>query len=213
MFLYITINTIRLLTKIYTNILSFCEYFYNIIIIFKEEDMKIIEIILIGISLAMDAFAISICKGLKKSSLKDGVIISIVFALFQFIMLILGCYLGSILSNRIINYHSYFSSILLITIGILMINEKETGELQSKLNWKELLLLAIFTSIDAFVIGISLSFTNTNILLATIIIGIVTFIICLIGYFLGHLFNKKAHQYSNIIGGITLIILGIKLLF
>lgn len=175
--------------------------------------MKIIEIILISISLAMDAFAISICKGLKEVNIKTGIIVSLFFSIFQFIMPILGYYLGNILSSKIINYQSYFSSILLIIIGILMIKEDKINEISSKLNYKELILLSIATSIDAFVIGISFSFIKTNILSSSIIIGIITFIICLIGYFLGNLFNKKAHQYSNIIGGITLIIIGIKLLF
>lgn len=175
--------------------------------------MKIIEIILISISLAMDAFAISICKGLKNIDIKTGIIVSLFFAIFQFTMPIIGYYLGNILSSRIINYQSYFSSILLITIGILMIKEDKINELESHLNYKELILLSIATSIDAFVIGISFSFIKTNILFSSFIIGITTFIICLIGYFLGNLFNKKAHQYANIIGGITLILIGIKLLF
>ena len=175
--------------------------------------MNLIEILLIGISLAMDAFAISICKGLKNNNLKTGIITSVFFSIFQLIMPVLGYYLGNILSNRIINYHTYFSSILLITIGILMIKNENINELDNKLKYSELILLSIATSIDAFVIGISFSFIKTNIFLSAIIIGIVTFFISLIGYFLGHLFNKKAHQYSNYIGGITLIIIGIKLLF
>ena len=175
--------------------------------------MKIYEIILIGISLAMDAFAISICKGLKNNKIKTGLIISLFFGLFQFIMPILGFYLGNVMNEKIINYQTYFSSILLIIIGILMIKEDKINEINLELDYKELFILSLATSIDAFVIGISFSFINTNIILSSTTIGIITFIICLIGYFLGHLFNKKAHQYSNIIGGITLIIIGIKMLF
>lgn len=175
--------------------------------------MNIIEIIFIGISLSMDAFTISICKGLKNNSLKIGLITTIFFSVFQFIMPIIGYYLGNILSNRIINYHSYFSSILLIILGILMIKEDKISELNNKLDYKELILLSIATSIDALVVGLSFSFNNTNVFLSSFVIGIITFIICNIGYYLGNLFNKKAHQYANIIGGITLIIIGIKLLF
>ena len=175
--------------------------------------MKIIEIMLIGLSLSMDAFAISVCKGLIKSDVKTGITISLFFAIFQFIMPILGFYLGNILSDKIINYQSYISSIILITIGILMLKEEKINELDSKLNIKELFLLSIATSIDAFVIGISFSFIKTNIIYSSIIIGIITFIMSLIGYFLGNLFNKKTQQYSNIVGGITLILLGIKTLF
>lgn len=173
--------------------------------------MNILEILLIGLSLSMDAFSISIVLGLKENTLKAGVITSLFFGIFQFIMPIMGYYLGNILSNKIIDYHAFFSSFLLIIIGILMINEKNTNT-NSKLNFKELILLSIATSIDAFVIGISFSFLQIHIFLSSSIIGIITFMMCFLGYTLGHLFNKKAHQYANIIGGITLILIGIKLL-
>ncbi len=175
--------------------------------------MQIIELLLIGLSLAMDAFSVSICKGLNNFNIKNGLIISFTFALFQFVMPITGYYLGSILSNKIIIYHSYFSSILLIIIGILMLRDNTINEIDNSLKYSELWLLAIATSIDAFVIGISFSFIDNKIILSSTVIGIITFILCLIGYFLGNLFNKKYHQYSNYIGGITLIILGIKSLF
>ena len=175
--------------------------------------MNIIEIILIAVSLSMDAFTISICKGIKNSSIKVGFITTTFFAIFQFIMPIIGFYIGNAISNKIINYHSYFSSILLIIIGILMIKEDKIDDINDKLNFKELILLSIATSIDALVIGLSFSFNNTNIFLSSTIIGIITFIICNIGYYLGNLLNKKIHQYSGLIGGITLIIIGIKILF
>lgn len=175
--------------------------------------MNTIELILIGLSLSMDAFTISICKGIKHTCFKDGLIITSFFAIFQFIMPVIGFYLGNIISSRIINYHSYFSSILLIIIGILMIKEDKLEIIDNKLNYKELILLSIATSIDALVIGLSFSFNNTNIFLSATIIGIITFITCNLGYYLGNLFHKKIHQYSGLIGGITLIIIGIKLLF
>lgn len=175
--------------------------------------MNIIEIILIAVSLSMDAFTISICKGIKNSGIKVGFITTTFFAIFQFIMPIIGFYIGNAISNKIINYHSYFSSILLIIIGILMIKEDKIDDINDKLNFKELILLSIATSIDALVIGLSFSFNNTNIFLSSTIIGIITFIICNIGYYLGNLLNKKIHQYSGLIGGITLIIIGIKILF
>ena len=175
--------------------------------------MNIIEILLIGISLSMDAFTISICKGLKNSSIQIGLITTLSFAIFQFSMPIIGYYLGNILSSRIINYHSYFSSILLIILGILMIKEEKLNEVNNKLDYKELILLSIATSIDALIVGLSFSFNHTNIFLSSTIIGIITFIVCNIGFNLGKILNKKIHQYGNIIGGITLIIIGIKLLF
>lgn len=157
----------------------------------------------------MDAFSISIIMGLKNQRKKIGIITSFSFGLFQFIMPILGFYLGNILSDRIINYHAYLASFILIIIGILMLREEKYVE-DTKLNFKELFLLSLATSIDAFIVGISFSFTNIHIFMAAIIIGIITFILCLMGYYLGYIFNQKAQRYTNIIGGLTLIILGIK---
>lgn len=173
--------------------------------------MNLLEIILIGISLAMDAFTISVCIGLQNNKIQSGIISSLFFGIFQFIMPILGFYLGNIFTNKIINYNPYVATILLITIGILMLKEKNDNYFD-KLNLKDLFLLSIATSIDALVIGISFSFFKTNILISSLIIGIITFIICLIGFYLGNLFNKKVGKYSNFIGGITLIILGVKFL-
>ena len=173
--------------------------------------MNIIEILLIGLSLSMDAFSLSIVMSIKNNSLLNGLTVSLFFGIFQFLMPILGFYLGNVLSQRILNYHGYLSSLLLLCIGILILTEKSNNE-HTTLNIKELFILSIATSIDAFIVGISFSFLDTNIFLSSIIIGIITFVICSIGYFLGHLFSKKIHQYANIIGGITLIILSIKIL-
>ena len=172
--------------------------------------MNKLEIILIGLSLAMDAFMISICKGIKTKDIKSGLITVSSFALFQFLTPIIGYYFGSILNNRLFNYQNYLASFLLIIIGILLVKEDKITEVTNKLDYKELIILSIATSIDALIIGISFSFSNTNIFISSLIIGIITFIICNLGYFLGNLFNKKIHQYANIIGGITLILIGIK---
>ena len=161
----------------------------------------------------MDAMTISICYGIKNNKIKDGLITILSFSLFQFFMPILGFYFGNMISNRIINYHSYFSSIILIIIGILLLKEDKINEVNDKLKYSELFFLSIATSIDALVIGISFSFLQTNIFLSSIIIGLITFIMCFIGFYLGNLLNIKAHQYANYIGGITLIIIGINLLF
>ena len=174
--------------------------------------MSILEIILIGLSLSMDAFSISIVTGLKNSDKKNGIITSLFFGLFQFSMPILGFLLGNLLTDRIINYHTYFSIILLLIIGIMMLTEKNNDIGKYHLSFKELVFLSIATSIDALVIGISFSFLKINIVSSSVIIGIITFVVCYIGYFLGHLFNKKAHQYANYIGGITLIFLAFKML-
>ena len=173
--------------------------------------MNTFEIILTALSLGMDAFTISICKGLSNNRIKNGFIIALFFGLFQFFMPILGYYLSNIFNEKIINYNPYISMILLLVIGILMIKEKNDENFDNNIKLGEMILLSIATSIDALVIGISFSFLKVNITTSSIIIGIITFIMCFIGYFLGHLFNKKVGTYSNLIGGITLIIIGIKI--
>ena len=173
--------------------------------------MNILELFLTGISLALDAFTISICKGLANNKKKDGIIIPFFFGLFQFIMPILGYYIGNIFSEKIIYFNPYISMILLVTIGILMLTEKNDNDISTNLKMSELFFLAIATSIDALVIGISFSFLKIHILSSSILIGIITFIMCLLGYYLGNFFNKKIGKYSNLIGGIIIILLGIKI--
>ena len=173
--------------------------------------MNIFELILTGISLAMDAFTISICKGLVNPRKKHGFIISFFFGFFQFIMPIIGFYIGNVFSEKIIYYNPFISMILLITIGILMIKEKNDNFLANKLKFFELIMLSIATSIDALIVGISFSFLKNNIFTSSIIIGSITFILCFIGYFLGNLLNKKISCYANIIGGITLILIALKI--
>jgi len=172
--------------------------------------MNIIELILTGISLAMDAFAVCICKGIKSRKKSIGLMLILSFSFFQTVMPIIGFYLGNIFTEKIIKYNPFISTILLITIGLLMFKEDSNMDYSENLKISEILILSFATSIDALVIGISFSFFKNNIIFSSIIIGIITLIICSIGFFLGHLFNKKLSLYSNKIGGITLIIIGIK---
>lgn len=173
--------------------------------------MNILELLLTGISLALDAFTISICKGLSNNKKKDGIIISFFFGLFQFIMPIIGNYIGNVFNEKIIYFNPYISIILLIIIGILMLTEKNDNVIPTSLKFGELFLLSIATSIDALVIGISFSFLKIDILSSSILIGIITFIMCILGYYLGNYFNKKIGKYSNLISGIIIILLGIKI--
>lgn len=175
--------------------------------------MSIIELFLTSLSLSMDAFAVSICKGLtnKKNKLKNSIIISLSFGIFQGLMPLIGYYLGNFLSDKIVKYDHYIALILLTLIGISMIKEsKETDELSHKTNFQEIIILSIATSIDALVIGITLSFLKVNIFTSISFIGIITLIICFIGYHLGNIIGNKINKYSRILGGITLILIGIK---
>ena len=176
--------------------------------------MSLIELFLTGLSLSMDAFAVSICKGLtnNKSKLKKGLIISLSFGFFQALMPLLGYFLGDILSEQIIKYDHYIALILLSIIGISMIKESIIKEeYDQSINFKEIIILSIATSIDSLVVGITLSFLKVNITTSTLTIGLINFIMCFIGYFIGNIVGNKLNKYSKIFGGITLIIIGIKI--
>jgi len=176
--------------------------------------MSMIELFLTSLSLSMDAFATSICKGLncKKNKIKNGIIISLSFGIFQAIMPLFGYYLGNIMSDKIIKYDHYIALILLTIIGISMIRETEqNNDISTKINVKEIIILSIATSIDALVIGITLSLLNVNILISVIIIGVITTIVCFLGFYLGNIIGDKMNKYSKILGGIILIVIGIKI--
>ena len=176
--------------------------------------MNIIDIILIAISLSMDAFAVSICKGItiQNNRLHKSLVIAIFFGLFQAIMPILGYKFGSIFN--IANIDHWISFIILSIIGFKMMRDAIIKEdnIDDKLDIKTLILLSIATSIDAFIIGISFSFLHVNIYLSITIIGIITFILCFIGSYLSSKINNNSRNYQ-IVGGLTLFAIGLKILF
>ena len=179
--------------------------------------MQIFEIILIGISLAMDAFAISVCKGLsmKEVKLNKVLIISTYFGIFQMIMPIIGFYIGTAFNEIIQNIDHWIAFSLLLSIGINMIKEsfKENKEEKNdKTDVKTMIILAIATSIDALAVGIAFAFLERNILFLAAIIGAITFILCTIGVKLGNKFTNKIQNKAEILGGVVLIIIGLKIL-
>ena len=177
--------------------------------------MKLFELILISLSLAMDAFSVSICKGLSmKYKFKRNIfIISLSFSLFQMLMPLLGYFLGSRLNAYFLNFNHIIAFFILTIIGINMIKESYTkNDINIGLNIKELLGLSIATSIDAMAVGITFSFFKVNIPLAIILIGIITFILSFIGVILGKYIGKKFEKKSEIFGGLVLILLGLKFL-
>ena len=177
--------------------------------------MKIIEIILISLSLATDAFAVSICKGIviKKNKLKKSIIISSYFGIFQLLMTLIGYLFGSLFSSYIINMSYIVSFILLLIIGIDMIVESlNNKEYKDEIRFSEMFFLSLATSIDALVIGLTFSLFDTNIILNIILIGIITFILSFIGVMFGIKIKKIVKFNSSLLGGIVLIIIGIKIL-
>jgi putative Mn2+ efflux pump MntP len=185
--------------------------------------MKLFEIFLTGIALAMDAFAVSICKGIKMKKLKAShlVIIAVFFGGFQMLMPLIGWLLGSQLVQYIEKFDHWIAFGLLAFIGVKMAIEsfkKEEDECDcckdaDKLDLKELFVLAIATSIDALAVGITFAlYPDVNIVSAISVIGIVTFVICSGGVLIGHKFGAKFKSKAEFLGGIVLVIIGLKLL-
>ena len=177
--------------------------------------MSSIEILLIGIGLSMDAFAVSVCKGLsvKKLSIKNILLCGVWFGVFQALMPFIGYCLGSTLSGLVNSIDHWIAFILLAFIGINMIKESFEEEKQNDdFSWKTMLMLAIATAIDALAVGVTFSFESINIFMAISIIGLTTFIIASAGVYIGHVFGNKYEQKAQITGGIILILIGIKIL-
>lgn len=180
--------------------------------------MNVFEIFILGMALSMDAFAVAICKGmaLKKTTARDLIIIGGYFGLFQAIMPMLGYLIGKSFQEIIAHYDHWIAFALLVVIGINMIREAITennDESSIKLKHKEMIVLAVATSIDAFVVGITFAFLNVNIIKASVIIGITTFIMSTIGVKMGKICGEKYGKNAEIIGGIILIALAIKIVF
>ena len=179
--------------------------------------MGIFEIILIGIGLSMDAVAVSMSNGMVYKNIGKDKFISmpIFFGVFQGLMPLLGFYAGSLFSNFISKYSGIVTLIVLGIIGGKMIKdgffpEDEGEESYSSLTYKVLLLQAIGTSIDAFAVGVSFCAEGTNILLASPIIVITTLICSTIAVYLGKKFGNLLGDKAQILGGVILVIIGIK---
>lgn len=178
--------------------------------------MSLIGIVSLGLSLSMDAFAVSICKGMstKETKIKNGIIIGLYFGFFQALMPTIGYFLGKVFYTKISSIDHWIIFGLLLIIGTGMIREsfdKETKE-NSNLDFITLLLLAIATSIDAFAAGITLALLKVNVLLSVTIIGIITFILSIFGYLEGNKLGEKYGSRAELIGGLILILLGTKIL-
>lgn len=177
--------------------------------------MDILELILIGFSLAMDAFSVALCKGLtiKTREYKKSLIIALYFGIFQSIMPLIGYFLGKNFQNIIVNIDHYIVFFLLLIIGTNMIIEsKESCDIDNKINFKIMLPLALATSVDALAVGIGFAFLKVNIYISIAIIGIITFILSYLAVNIGCVFGNKLEKKSQIAGGIILILLGIKIL-
>lgn len=181
--------------------------------------MGITELLLISVGLAMDAFSVSVCKGLsmKKLDLKGGVITALFFGAFQAFMPVIGYFLGSRFADFISSFSHWVSFGLLAVIGGKMMIEAIKGgddesENEYRLNIKELFVLAVATSIDALAVGIVFAAEKTPVITSVTIIGVVTFLLSFAGVYIGHRFGSKYEKKAELAGGAILIIIGVKLL-
>ena len=182
----------------------------------------LVEFLLLGVGLAMDAFAVSICKGLamRKVNKKQAVIIALFFGGFQAIMPVIGWLLCKGFQTYIESFDHWIAFALLAFIGVKMIietlREKEDDvvieEMDPPLDMKEMLMLAIATSIDALAVGISLAALDRPIVESAAIIGVVTFVISIIGVYIGKFFGNRYKKRAELTGGIILVLIGVKIL-
>ena len=199
--------------------------------------MNLITIILTGFALAMDAFAVSVTKGmtLKNLTKKMAIKIALFFGVFQAAMPLIGWILGISFEGYIKSIDHWVALILLSILGGKMIHEfyenrkeakdsnkeavsevsttldKEYNAKHESLSNKELTSLAIATSIDALAVGISFAFLNVNIVSSSLIIGVITFVVCFIGVIAGKKIGGLFKDYAELVGGVILILIGINI--
>ena len=184
--------------------------------------MGIIELLLISVGLAMDAFAVSVCKGLNMSKInyKNAGIIALFFGAFQGFMPLIGYFLGTRFQRYIQSIDHWIAFGLLVFIGGQMIfevfkgGEEALDEDGDKLQLKQLVILAIATSIDALAVGITFALLDggVGIITSVLMIGIVTFIISFMGVIIGNRFGNKYESKAQLAGGIILVLIGLKIL-
>lgn len=183
--------------------------------------MGIIEVLGLGVALSMDAFAVSVCKGLgmKKINYKQALVIAAFFGGFQALMPLIGWLLGSRFQHLIEKYDHWIAFVLLLFIGGKMIidvirggDDDECAEFE-RFDIKELFVMAVATSIDALATGIVIAMEpGTNIWSSIAIIGCTTFVICIAGVIIGNKFGTKFKDKAAVAGGVILILIGIKIL-
>lgn len=179
--------------------------------------MDIITLFSLAVGLSMDAFAVSVCKGLamKKLTVKKMIIVGLWFGGFQALMPVIGYMLGVQFKSRITAIDHWIAFLLLGIIGLNMIRDSRSEEEESasdSLAVKDMLILAVATSIDALAVGITFAFLNVNIFRAVSFIGVITFILSITGVKAGYVFGTRYKAKAELAGGIILILLGFKIL-
>ncbi len=179
--------------------------------------MSLLELFIIAVGLSMDAFAVSICKGLSMGRMrwKNAAIVGLYFGGFQAIMPAAGYLLGSQFKDAIVNIDHWIAFILLSVIGINMIREALNSEEEScdaSLDFGNMLLLAIATSIDALAVGVTFAFLQVSIVPAVSFIGVTTFVLSIVGVKVGNVFGCRYKAKAEFAGGAILVLMGIRIL-
>ena len=178
--------------------------------------MSIVELFILAVGLSMDAFAVSICKGLSLGKIKPKhmCIAGAWFGGFQALMPLIGYYLGSLFADMVTRYSHWVAFALLLAIGGNMIKESlgEEENVSNDMGFKSMLLLAIATSIDALAVGITFAFLQVDIIPAVAFIGVTTFLLSVGGVKIGNVFGAKYKSKAELAGGLILILMGIKIL-
>ena len=178
--------------------------------------MHFAELFLIGVGLSMDAFAVSICKGLsvRRLSWKHALLAGLYFGGFQFLMPVIGWLLGYRFEELIQSIDHWIAFVLLGLIGANMIKESfgEADELSDDFGFRTMLLLAVATSIDALAVGVTFAFLEVKILPAAALIGVTTFALSAAGIWIGHVFGARFKARAERLGGVILILIGLKIL-
>lgn len=184
--------------------------------------MGFIELFLIGVGLSMDAFAVAICKGLgmKRLNLRHALVIALYFGGFQALMPFLGWLLGAQFQQLIAPIDHWIVFVLLAFIGGKMVweavrggeDEEGSAHEEPKIDHREMLMLAVATSIDALAVGITFAFLQVNIVEAISVIGLTTFVLTVVGVWVGHQFGARFERPATVVGGVVLILIGLKVL-
>lgn len=179
--------------------------------------MSFVELILLSIGLGMDAFAVSICKGIsiKEMNVKKAKTIGLYFGIFQGLMPVIGYLLGKGFESVVINIDHWIAFILLSVIGFNMIREAISNvedKNDDDISFKTMIVLSLATSIDALAIGITFAFLQVDVVSAVLMIGVITFVLCVVGCKIGNKFGNRFERKAEIVGGGILIFLGAKIL-
>jgi len=180
--------------------------------------MGLAELFLIAVGLSMDAFAVSVCKGLSfgKIKIKHMLIAGLWFGGFQAVMPVLGYFFGCFFADFVNSYSHWIAFVLLAIIGVNMIKEacskEEEEQLDAAFDVKSMFILAVATSIDAMAVGVSFAFMQVAIAWAVLFIGLITFTLSGAGVKIGSIFGTKYKSKAELVGGIVLICMGLKIL-